>query len=169
MTRYTKEDIKRHYDGAGFSRERYYPAVNIKAHHFGDDAPNRDPVAALVAEYHCAEETAEQALRFAWETAQEVFWEDAIDWADECFGPAFGHIAGKDRRVRAEGRSGGWLVVHGSGDVDDWRRFEKGIDAMVADAQRFETIRDNIDANGWAIDQHTREYELGKCLDLVTA
>lgn len=51
-------------------------------------------------------------LERAWEFATRSGWEMAQEEATEIFGPR--------AKVYSEGRQGGWLVVHGLADIDDW-------------------------------------------------
>ena len=51
------------------------------------------------------------------EIAREVGWEQAKEWAYE--------VWGSDQvKVWSDGRSGGWLIVEGLGDVEDWDAIE---------------------------------------------
>jgi hypothetical protein len=66
------------------------------------------------------------------EIAREVGWDDAIELAHEEWGDAV--------KVWSSGRSGGWLVVDGLADVEDWdaielarwRRFQGRVEDLVA-------------------------------------
>lgn len=134
---YTKDSVQMHSDGPRPAN----PAINIKAHAFGD-------VAAVVARFNCSEAVAERALQWAFQAAQQLFWEDAQGWADEtCGGVVYG-----------EGRSGGWAVVHNLPDVEDWdaptlakwRSFEKMCKDTVEGLCSEDKILEGIGSNRWA-------------------
>ena len=102
MTRFHKTDVELHTDGYRTAN----PAINVKVRRgFGPD------VAAIAERFHCDHETAEKALGFAWDMAQETFWEDAAGEVAEIFPNA---------HMYREGRSGGWLTVHGLPEIESW-------------------------------------------------
>jgi hypothetical protein len=97
-----KSDIQTHRDGYRPS----HPAINVKVRRFGMT------VSQIAEHFKCAAQTAERALDFAFESAREQFWEQAKEFATEIFG--------HDVTVYSEGRSGGWLVLHGLPSIDSW-------------------------------------------------
>ena len=137
---YTKEDVRFH----GEYMQRSHPAVNIKIHGYG--FPGTDEV---VERFGCTEKQAEKALGFAFDSAVVDFWDQAQEVAHEVFG--------KEAEAYAEGRSGGWLVVHNLPDVESWdairlstwRGFEKQILSIVKDLTSPAVVLDNIEANQW--------------------
>ena len=145
MKTYSKEDVEFHAEGYN-SR---VPAINVKVYHY--------PSACKIADhFNCSEEQAEQAGQFAFDSAQYLFWqEDAPELAENILAPYFGKVT-----VYSEGRSGGWLVVKGVGDVADWdaialakwRKFERAIKATVDFLGSWEYVKEDIRANRWAED-----------------
>ena len=147
MARYSKGDIEFHAEHYRPSR----PAVNVKAYHFPD-------IYDVMDAFDCSEETAQAALNYAFESAQEIFWyETAQELANYHLSPRFGSVT-----VYSEGRSSGWLVVDGLGyreDVEDswdaldltaWYAFEKAVKAEVEWLTSWEQVRDSAEANRWA-------------------
>jgi len=140
--KYTKDEVQMHSDG--WSRAN--PAVNVKV--YGRTLC----VADVVNQFGCSEEQAEQAIQFAWESAQEAFWDD---WtSEETIESYFPYIGAK---AYGEGRSDGWLAVHNLPDVETWdaimlsgwREFEKDVLADVKRCASKEQILDAIAANEW--------------------
>ena len=136
----TRDSVETHSDRYGPS----HPAVNVKVYHY----PTTDQV---MDRFHCSEESAERALRFAFEVAQEMFWnETTSDIAQSIFGPCV--------KIYSEGRSAGWLVVHGLDELESWNgrdllrwtRFERAIKREVAWLSSWEWVEDMINANEWA-------------------
>lgn len=127
---YSKQDVQFHSDGYRPSR----PAVNVKhSPDFRsevdwsefDDEPFRTWVTALI-------ENDDKLAQTAWEVGCEMCWEDVQNDAEEVFretAPNGNHYV----RVWSEGRSGGWAIVDGLKDFEQWdaidlaawRRFEK--------------------------------------------
>jgi hypothetical protein len=136
---YSRGDVETHRIGYG---DRRLPAVNVKARSFPS-------LSDVVVRFKCSVEVADRALRWAFEMAQEVFWEDVKELVSE-------HFPGAE--CWSEGRQGGWLVVEGLGSIDEWdaialgawRRFEKDVKGMVADACNTEQRLTDIEANRWA-------------------
>jgi hypothetical protein len=124
-----------------------HPALNVKAYHFPHTTQVEDT-------FKCSEAVAEKALQFAWDSAQERFWEDVDDLAHEKLDKAFG----SSFKVYSEGRSGGWLTVHELPDVDTWDaikvsawdRFGRAVKAFVDDLCLWENVKGDIVANRWA-------------------
>jgi len=141
MRRFTKADVEMHADGFGRAG---HPAVNVKVYRF----PSVDEI---VDRFGCSEATAVKAGNYAFEMEQEVFWEDAKELAREVFGNV---------KVYSEGRSGGWLVVHGLPDVGSWDaitvsawgRFERQLKADIAYRTSKDSVFGDIEANEWAMD-----------------
>jgi hypothetical protein len=139
-TQFRKEDIEFHSD-----RGPAHPAINVKVRSWV--SPTR-----TAEHFKCSEDVAEKALRFAFETAQESFWEDARELA--------AHYLGGGLKVYSEGRSNGWLVVHGLPPVESWDalrvsrwgNFSRAIARDIAYRTKEETMWESIDANQWAKD-----------------
>lgn len=140
MKTYRKDDVETH--GERYNRTQY-PAVNVKCYSF--------PSCWKIADYlKCTPEQAEKAGEFAFESAQEQFWENVQAYADECFGK------GKTK-VYSAGRSGGWAVVEGLPTIESWdaiqlgkwRKFETGLKSSVKYLTSFETFAKNIESNRW--------------------
>lgn len=127
MTRtrtYTRDDVQTHYD---YSRGG--PAVNVKVYqdfravfHGLPDSDLSNPHFTLEwVERHCSDEYLDSLF---WETCADE-WEQIEQDAEGIFGP---HVS-----VEQQGRSGGWAVVHGLPDIEDWdairlakwRKFER--------------------------------------------
>lgn len=155
-----KSDVLRDYHGYGRNRER--PALNVK--HYGQVEYTAQ---RIVKEFGCDAETAERAVQFVYESAQEQFWEQARETLNYCW---YGESVEKMSRpwplkVEAEGRSGGWLVADGLPDVTDWGRSEclkwRKFARMMQEEMRYfatwEFGRDMIEANDWAPKAGTTE------------
>ncbi len=138
MKRFRKADIKFHSD-----QRAAVPAVNVKVYHMGASA--RD----VAKRFGCSEDQADKALEFVFQSAQEQFWEQASDYAQEIFGA----------KVYSQGRCGGWLVVDGITREDaeswdaialgKWAQLVKWCEAEIAHLTCAEAIMDAIDANQW--------------------
>lgn len=86
-----------------------YPAVNVKVYRFGPD------VETIMARHGCTAEAAEAALEYAWEDAVELFWHnDAPAILENVFG------ADSGLKIVSQGRSNGWLTVHGLPEIEEW-------------------------------------------------
>ncbi len=138
MARFRKTDVEHHSDS-----RRGRPAVNVKVH--------RLPYHSRIEEtFGCSEDVAQQALDYAWKQAQQMFWETVQGFADE--------FLGADRKVYQEGKSGGWVVVHGLYDIEewdaiqlmDWYRFQKAIKTEVKWLTSWEQMKESIQSNRWA-------------------
>lgn len=136
---YTKQDVKFHSDGFRPSR----PAINIKAHH--------TPMPSEIAKrFGCSEPIAERAAEFAFNSACHSFFEGAEDYAREIF-------SGYSIEVYQEGRSGGWLVIHGLPDFESWdavllgkwHKLEKYCHDNIAYQTSLEAFAESIEANRW--------------------
>lgn len=145
--RFTKSDITIH-----SSQEYTGPAINVKVYQFPHDAhPAHDRV---MAEFGCDRPTAEKALEYAWEAAQERFWELMREnHVPEIFGP--------DAKAYSMGRSGGWLYVESpyfgpciSGwsarMVAKWGRLVRMAQAEIDYLTSWEYVKGEIEANRWA-------------------
>lgn len=136
-----KDDVQFHLEGFG---RRARPAVNVKVY--------RLPVKVedVQKRFGCDEDTAEKALQFAFDSRQQMFWEDVQGIAEDCLG--------KGVKVYSEGRSGGWLVVEGLPAFDSWDAVQLGkwasFTASVAEVIKGytdkEMLLDDIEANRWA-------------------
>ena len=133
-----KSDVKLHGD---FLRQGY-PAVNIKVYRM--DWSND----TIEKQFECDSATAEQAGQFAFESAQEQFWETMPEVAKEVFGTV---------KVYSGGRSGGWLEVHGLPDVETWdaiqlgkwAKFERMVNGEVKYLTSWARIKESIKSNQW--------------------
>ena len=145
--RFSKDDIEVHSEGYGRGGN---PAVNVKVHNFGAGMAQR-----LAEHYNIDDDDPQigQALEWAFESHQVSFWEVTPTLAEWHLSAAFGG----NLKVYSEGRSGGWLVVGGLGDIADWDairvsawgRFEQAVRAEVDFLCTYEQIFECIDANGW--------------------
>jgi len=149
-----KSDIKTHADTLYGTR---YPAVNVKV--YNPECKAQD----VMDRFGCAETEACAALQYAWEFACEGFWEY---WQDKTgdienglYGSSKEHMffPGEAVEVHAEGRSDGWLVVHGLPPVESWNtdmtnRWSLFVEAVKSDVD-YRTNKDvmleDIEANGW--------------------
>lgn len=165
MRRYTKDDVEFHSDGYGYSRRQ--PAINVKCYSF--------PVADKIAAHYGKDEDdkdVERVMQWLWDSEVESFWEMAQMDAEEIFGS---HV-----KVHSQGRSGGWLVVNGLKDFEDWdaidlskwRKFERWMKGAIPrdNADWLSSFIDTIDANEWLLtadDEAEKERET--FLNKVTA
>ena len=150
MKSYSKADVEMHSDGFGRGRR---PAINVKCHNF----PSVDKIAA---HYGKDEDDADvsQAVDWLFELEQESFWQFARLQATEVFGRV---------KIYNEGRSGGWLVVDGLKDFDDWdaidlakwRKFERWIKGAIPtdNADWLSSMIDTIDANEWLLTSENQD------------
>lgn len=113
-----KDEVEHHSDGYRPS----HPALNIKVGNLWRDVEraadevckdNGDEEPARFKEWlHDVVWDHDEPFNSAWESARESVWEmietDAAD------------IFPQSVKVYSEGRSGGWLVVHGLPDVEKW-------------------------------------------------
>jgi|GEM_PF-5438891 len=121
-----------------------HPAINVKVWSFGSGLD-------LVKQFNCSEEQSEHALAYAWNLARNRFWEDAYEIVQEIF---------PGSKMYQEGRSGGWLTVHGLPDVNKWdavtfakwSSLQKRIKMLLADVCQNELILDDIEANKWYLE-----------------
>jgi len=134
----TKDDIQYHYEGY-----RGNPALNVKVYHFPD-------IWDVMDHFNIDDEAlAEQALNYAFESHACSFWELASDMVAEIF---------PDTTMYSEGRSGGWLTVHGLDDVENWdavmlakwRKLARLVDAEIEYLSSPEQVFDAIEVNRWA-------------------
>jgi hypothetical protein len=127
-----------------------YPSVNVKVHQFGP------MVGEIEKRFDCSEAQAEKALEYAWESAQESFWENwqslsEVDPPDTYF------FSGHRIKIYGEGRSSGHLVVHGLPDVESWdaimlakwAKFEKEVRSDIDYRRSPEAVFEDIEANRW--------------------
>lgn len=145
---YTKDCVEFHNE----SYRDSYPAVNVKVYHFPTVYQIIDKIPELkdMEDQDKAETLAEQAGEYAFNAMCEIFWnENAQMIADDHFPE---HV-----KVYSEGRSNGWLVVHGLKDFSEWdaidlRRwqgFENAIKAEVKYLTSLDYVVDDIVANQW--------------------
>lgn len=140
-----KSDVETHYEHG-----RSHPAVNVKHHLWVPD---------LIRKYKDdGHEFSGDAGFWAWlkelwdrsdydaldgpdEFARESCWDDAQTVADEIWPE-------RTVKVWSEGRSGGWCVVHGLPDIEDWdaialgrwARFEKQIKQIAHEGYPYDFI-----------------------------
>lgn len=134
-----KTEIKFHSDGYRPGN----PAINVKVYNF--------PRVAQVTEYfRCCEDTAQEALNFAFESLQETFWDSVPEMVSHHLSP---HATGY-----SEGRQGGWLVVHNLANVDCWDGLRvsrwgnlcRCVEREIASLCSWESVQGIIEANDWA-------------------
>lgn len=138
MKHYKKDDVEMYHE-RGFRNA--LPSVNVKVYNFARGLTEE--------ELNCDEDTFNKAVNFAFESAQEIFWEDAKETAKEIFGD---HI-----KVYSAGRSAGHLIVQGLDDIASWDaialskwvKFEKAILSEIKYLSNKEYVKDEIIANQW--------------------
>lgn len=99
----------------GKQDHRFKPGGSYHVHEMGEDKAFWEWLDAL--DDQGGWEYPSGPLCIAEEIARESAWEDAHEMAYEVWGS-------KTVRIYSEGRSGGWLVVDGLGDIDDWDAVE---------------------------------------------
>lgn len=135
-----KSDVKFHNEGFG---RTLYPTINIKSYTFGDGLD-------LEKEFGCNEQTAKQALEFAFDVLAESFFENVKESAKEIFDKY------KVKVYRA-GRMGGWLIIDGLPDIElwdavilgKWAKFCKQVKEEKKYVENPENIKETILANEW--------------------
>lgn len=133
-----KSEIKMHRDGYG----PMHPALKVKVYNFGPS------VAAVVARFSCTEKDAEHALELAWDSACAEFWNLITHEAESIF---------KGGHCYSEGRSSGWLTMHGLADVESWNgamlakwnKLARIVRDMIDSLCDHESIMENIAGNEW--------------------
>lgn len=143
---YSKSDVKFHSDGFRGG----HPAINVKVRNF--------VMASQIADkFSCNEKIAEKAGEFAFNSAQVGFWEGIQENAEYIFGSGI--------EVYQEGRSGGWLVIRGLPDIEEWdavmlgrwHKFECECREEIKFFTSEEYVFDAIEANRWA-EEGAEEY-----------
>ena len=122
-----------------------HPALNVKLYRFpgADDIRKRCHIPA-----HLSERIAE----WAYEDAIRDFWEQAAQNVAEIFGPHATCVS--------EGRSGGWLTVHGLGPIDDWdeddlakwaelQRLTTAAIKDIGSPNWYQALAETIESNRW--------------------
>lgn len=102
--RYSKADVTFHSDGVG---RRANPAINVKVRNWGYhdvDLMRDEPALDL--------EQCDAIIQSVYERHAVRFWDNAKLQVEILFGRGY--------TVYQEGRSGGWMVVHGLPDVEEW-------------------------------------------------
>lgn len=126
------------------------PCVNVKLYNYG---PSLDKI---TAKFGCTEEVAQRALEWAWESDCQQFWESFEEGVYNDLDAYY--FPNQGASVEQNGRSGGWLVVHGLKDVDEWdaidlmrwAKFEKSIRAEVKGTGKdHDAILKNMEHNRW--------------------
>jgi len=135
-----------------YDRSTPYPAINVKVHNFPDSS-------IVVDKFNCDDSSAEAAIGFAWDEACEMFWETAKEYAIDTLSKAFGDYmtSHKTFDVYSLGKSGGWLVVDGLPDIEDWTadqlkawdNFEKRMQALLKDVTSVSRVLAMIAENEW--------------------
>lgn len=142
MSKFTKEDVQFHEDRPW---GELYPAINVKCYNYIHSRKVQE-------KFKCSEKTADKALEFAFESAQERFWEDAQEEAKE--------IIWEGVKIYSAGRSGGWLIAQKLGDVKDWdaialskwRKFVKYVENEIKYLCSEEYVLEEIEANKWYLE-----------------
>lgn len=124
----------KHAHAAVRPRHRFVPGGEYTIHEFGDDATFWEWVDYVEEHVDDAWDWPRGLFARAEDIAREDGWERAKELAYDVWGS--GQV-----QVYQEGRSGGWLVVHGLGDIDEWdaievsrwARFQRGVKETVAD------------------------------------
>ena len=122
------------------------PSINVKVSSFGRGLSGDS--------LNCSEDVFQTAMEYAYESAQERFWEEAQELAEYHLDEK-GPFAGV--KIYSAGRSGGHLIVGGLDDVEEWDaiavtawgRFENAIKIEMSWLCSDEPIREDIEANQW--------------------
>lgn len=138
-----KNDVQFHGEYYGSK----YPALNVK---HGITWPYPEKIAE---HFKITEEQAEKASQFAFEMAQEIFWEEVQEIAEEIFKTKV--------KVFSSGRSSGWLIVEGLEKFESWNaiqltkwaKFAKTIDEEIYYKCKLENILTDIEANKWYLEK----------------
>jgi hypothetical protein len=168
-----REDIETH---STHMYGQHYPAINVKMYRGKDTCP--PDVGDVVTKFGCSKATAERALQFAIDAAQEGFWEDVKSFANDVF---LNYL--RTPKVYSAGRSGGWLVVCGLLNIEQWNavnlgkwaKFEKGVKRSMKWYLSKEHIFEDIESNRWAEEgseayNYVDEHDGSKCIvDLKAA
>lgn len=117
MRTYTKEDVTFHSEGFGRSR----PAVNIKVRGYWRDVPLPNPEYDITnpafSHEWIEENLSEDALADYFWLACESELEYYEGYAQEIFNDP-------KLKLYTEGRSGGWAVIDGIEDTDEWNAID---------------------------------------------
>jgi len=133
-------EVQTHTAGIG---GRHYPAVNVKVYHYPSAGPVMDSL-------DCSREQADQAIQYAFTSAQERFWHEAAPRiAREVFGEGI--------EVYSAGRMAGWIIVDGLPSLEtwgeelleDWQTFKNGIEAELDHLASEEYTLDMVESNSW--------------------
>jgi hypothetical protein len=119
---------------------RWYPSINVKVYQFAKGLDMEG--------FACSEETFNKAMGFAFESAQERFWENALEKVKELWPWS---------SVYSSGRSGGYLVVKGLHLVDywdaimisKWAKLVKWCKQEIAYLSSKECVSEEIFINEW--------------------
>jgi hypothetical protein len=141
--RFRKDDIETRWEFMRGRGNTEVPAINVKVYSWAHSSK-------IEEHFKCSEEVAERSLQFAFESAQEVFWENIQETAEQMLGASV--------KVYQSGRSGGWLVVDGLPEVESWDAilvskwgaFEKAVKADINDRMQVANLIEDIEANRWA-------------------
>lgn len=127
----------------------YRPCVNVKAYSWPSD------LAYMIWKEwpHVNLGHAAKVAEWAWEMAISCFWDE---WNTAEAMPR-DYFPRHTVRIVCEGRSGGWLVVDGLPEVEEWdavdlaywRSFENDVRASVKHRCSWDQIKADIEANEW--------------------
>lgn len=150
LKNYTKESIRFHRDGHG---SNYLPAVNVKVHNFISNEQ-------VMERFGCCESTAEKVIQWVWDSQADNFWNYGGSEGEGMAQDSATYHLGAGVKVWGEGRSGGWVVVKGLPEADEWdaeavrswAKFEHELEAEVRYLSSWEAAEELIAINEWAID-----------------
>jgi hypothetical protein len=129
---YSRDDVETHY---GQNR----PAVNVKVY---------DSLADGFRAFQGYEPDADSAFTLEWieenvsdESLDSLFWRVCADEVEQAVTDAREILGVRAQDVEQDGRSGGWLVVTGLPDLEDWdavqiakwRKFERYAKSLAGD------------------------------------
>ena len=146
-----KNSVSMHTEGA-FGNGPYNPAVNVKVYRWPWSAED------VQTHFGCSEKTAQEAAEIAAESACEDFWRY---WGEPARCEEY--FPGESAEIFSEGRTNGWLAVHGLPDPTTWgeamqaawSRFETDVLEDVSYRISWEYAKEAIEANDWAVDYET--------------
>lgn len=149
---FKKSSVTMHRENYGTAN----PSVCVKVYNVGASIED------VVAKFACTEAQAEKALGFAFDAACRAFWEYWQDTTGDCENGLSdnAYFPGHDVTVHCEGRSGGWLIVNGLPEIDEWdailvtcwNKFQKDVKADVDYRMGKDTLLEDIDANKWHLE-----------------
>lgn len=134
----TKDRISFHCEPNG----RRFPAVNVRVYIICSSSLNYESI------YKISDKESQAINDYVWEANCSMFW-------DCCAQEIANEILPSGCKIYSEGRSSGWLVVHGLPDYEDWDeamfstwdKFEKAIHARIKDLFSLESIKELVNVN----------------------